>query len=139
MQLCLLRRCPNSLVVRFMTINVILIHLGCRSNGYTFSNGYIASPWKNSMWRCSVIPTKFKFWNPSFCEVPSGTFCNFLNFPLFLLSFISFHVGDMHLIIPLSILISVFFWHSNYALLRFFHRIQGKYFYSLWGRYSTRL
>jgi hypothetical protein len=62
----------------------------CWSNGYNVPNDYIAFPWRSSMCCCSDIPTKLQFCKFSFCEVPSGTFCNFSVLALFLLSFLAF-------------------------------------------------
>ena len=42
------------------------------------------------MCHCADIPTKLQFCKFSFCEVPSGSFCNFSIWALFLLSFLAF-------------------------------------------------
>jgi hypothetical protein len=49
MQFCPLRRGPNGLMARFSDHKCHSNHSGCRSNGYTISNGYIASPWRSAM------------------------------------------------------------------------------------------
>jgi hypothetical protein len=74
----------------FQAITVFLVVLECHSNGRDASNGNISSSWRSSNIRFSNIPVKFQFCKPSFCEVLSGTSCNFSNFSFFLLSFLAF-------------------------------------------------
>jgi hypothetical protein len=83
-------RGPNGPMVIFPAITTFLAILEHRSNGQDASNGHIASPWRSASLRCSAIPARFKFCKPSFCEVFSGTSCNFSNFSFFLLSFLAF-------------------------------------------------
>jgi hypothetical protein len=98
------------------------------------SNGYIASPWRSALCRCSDIPTKLQFCKVSFCEVPSGTYCNFSILAFFLLSFLAFFPSELRLGGSFPILILIFLGHSHFALLRFFPRIQVYHFFFIWGR-----
>ena len=61
-----------------------------QSSRYIVPNNYIDSPWRSAMCHCSNIPAKLPIYRFSVYEVPSGTFCNFSNFALFLLSFLAF-------------------------------------------------
>lgn len=81
---------PNSPMAIFLETTVFLVILEHHSNVRDVSNDHIASPWKSANLGCSTIPTRFKFCKSSFCEVLSGTSCNFSSFSFFLLSFLSF-------------------------------------------------
>ena len=54
------------------------------------SNGYISSPWRSAICRCSGIPAKLNSCDFSFYEVSYGIFCNFSILDIFVLSFLAF-------------------------------------------------
>jgi hypothetical protein len=86
----LLWRGFNGLMEIFPAITAFLAILECRSNGRDTSHGHISSPWRSVSLNCFAILVRFKFCNPSFYEVFSGTSCNFYIFSFFLLSFLAF-------------------------------------------------
>jgi hypothetical protein len=89
-EFCPLWHGPNSLMERFQTINVILIVQGVGLMVILFPMAIFLCHGKVP---CGVVLlswTKSEFCKFFFCEVPSGTFCNFSILSLFLLKFLSF-------------------------------------------------
>jgi hypothetical protein len=123
-QFCPLRRGPNGLVESCLTINSFL-HVQGISRTVILS--LITILLHHGEVPCDAIMVFYRssnfvnFPSAKFPREPSVTFQSYLSSYIvsILLS------SEIHLVIPFPILILIFFWHSNFVLLRFSPRNEG--------------
>ena len=122
-QLCPLWRSPNGLMARFLTMNFVLLIWGVSLTVILFPTTILLC---HGEVPCGTIMISQQ--SPSFANFPSVKFPlePYVNFRSLIYSYFSSLLSsELHLGIPFSILILIFFWYSYFALLRFCPNIRG--------------